>query len=138
MMPKPPEPPAMAAAVVDRTRDGFPEVLIAKIPTPPYEGRWTFPNGPIDEGEPPESALRRALRSLLRMSVHVICSQPPFDHQWDDVLCRWRIFFCDGTGSEMDNQYFTEIRWVPRITLSEYDFDPVSQQVVDWLLEEPT
>ena len=134
----PPMAPAMASAVIERISRGSHKVLIARIPTAPYEGRWTFPNGPIDPGEPPEAALRRALRSLLGMRVRIICSQPPFDRAWDEVMCRWRFFFCDGTGSEMDNRYFSEIRWVPRATLSEYDFDPASQQVVDWLLEDPT
>ena len=126
----------MASAVIDRISHGPPEVLIAKIPTAPYEGRWTFPNGPIEEGEAPQAALRRALRSLLGMRVRIVCSQPPFDYSWDRVLCRWRFFFCDGTGSEVGNRYFSEVRWVPRATLREYDFDPVSQQVVDWLLED--
>lgn len=125
----------MASAVIDRVRRGTREILITRIPTAPYEGRWTFPNGPIERGEAPETALRRALRHLLGLDVRVVCSQPPFDQPWDRVLCRWRFFFCDGTGSEIDNHYFSEVRWVPRATLSEYDFDPVSQRVVDWMLE---
>ena len=130
------EPPTMASAVIDRRRHGMLEVLIGKIPTAPYEGRWTFPNGPIQGAEPPEAALRRALRSTLGLSVRVVCSQPPFDHAWDDVVCRWRFFFCDGGGGEVDNKYYSEVRWVPRAALCEYEFDPVSQQVVSWLLED--
>jgi len=126
----------MAGAVIERITRGTHEALIARIPTDPYQGLWTFPNGPIDQGEAPEAALGRALRCLLGMKVRIICSQPPFDRAWDDVLCRWRFFFCDGAGSEIHNQYFSEIRWVPRPCLREYDFDPASQQIVDWLLED--
>lgn len=126
----------MASGVVERTARGAREVLIAKIPTPPYKGRWTFPSGPIEEGEAPEAAVRRALISTLGLRVRIVTGQPPFDHAWDEVTCRWRFFFCDATGNEVHNVYFSEVRWIPRGALREYDFDPVSQQVVDWLLEE--
>jgi ADP-ribose pyrophosphatase YjhB (NUDIX family) len=126
----------MVSAVIDRVSQRVPEVLIARIPVPPYAGRWTFPCGPLEDGESPEGSLRRALRSLLGMNVRIVCGQPPFDRAWDDVMCRWRFFFCDGTGSKVQNRYFLEVRWVPRATLREYEFDPVSQQVVDWILED--
>lgn len=131
-----PHPPVMTAAVITRKGQGTEEVLIGKIPADPYKGLWTFPAGPVEEGEMPEVALRRALRSLLNMRVEIICGQPPFDQPWDDVTCRWRFYFCNGAGSTVDNQHFAEVRWVPRGDLREYDFDPVSLQVARWMLEE--
>lgn len=131
------EPPAMASAVIHRTRQGTREVLIGKIPTAPYEGRWTFPGGPVEEGESPEAAVRRTLHGLLAINVRVVCGQPPFDQPWDQVMCRWRFFFCEATACKVHNEYFAQIRWVPEAALREYDFDPVSQRVVDWMLEQP-
>ena len=61
--------------------------------------------------------------------------QPPFDQSYDDVLYRWRFFFCDGTGCRLHNDYYAQIRWVPEAALREYEFDPVSQRVVDWMLD---
>ena len=126
----------MASAVVRRTRHAIEQILIGKIPADPYQGRWTFPGGPVEVGEMPEVRLRRALQSLLGASVTVRHGQPPFDHAWDDVVCRWRFFFCDATDAELINHYFAEVRWIVRGDLCEYDFDPVSQRVVDWMLEE--
>ena len=45
------EPPVMVGAIIDRVRHGVVETLIAKIPSSPYEGRWSFPNGPADPAE---------------------------------------------------------------------------------------
>jgi ADP-ribose pyrophosphatase YjhB (NUDIX family) len=130
--------PAMASAVIHRAREGMREVLIGKSPEPPHYGRWTFPHGRVEQGESPEAAMRRVLQSLLNtQDVHIIYGQPPFDHPWENVPHRWRFFFCDATDSHMENGYFAEIRWVPQASLREYEFDPVSQQVVDWLLDEP-
>ena len=128
--------PCRACAVIKRSDRPAPEVLIGKNPCEPYEGRWTFPGGPVDAGEVPEAGLRRALRSLLRTSVRIVVGQPPFDASWDNVMCRWRFFFCDGTGCEVQNLHFSEIRWVVQGDLREYEYDPVSQQVVDWILDD--
>ncbi|MDM8008687.1 MAG: NUDIX domain-containing protein [Phycisphaerae bacterium] len=129
-------PPVMVGAIIDRVSHGVIETLIAKIPTPPYEGCWTFPNGPADPGEAPESALRRMLHATLGVNLRIICGQPPIDLPWDDVLCRWRFFFCDATDSEVATRYYSEVRWVRRPDFREYDFDPVSQQVAAWLLDD--
>jgi 8-oxo-dGTP pyrophosphatase MutT (NUDIX family) len=128
-------PPVMASGVVEQVREGTREVLIGRIPSAPYEGKWTFPSGPVESGEPPESALRRAMESLLGMPVDVKFGQPPFDSTWDEVLIRWRYFFCQGRASDVHNTHFSEVRWVSIGSLQEYEFDPPAQQVVDWLLE---
>lgn len=129
-------PPVMACAVVEQTRDGMREVLIGRIPNQPYKGQWTFPGGPVERGEAPEAALRRALECLLGLKVEVRFGQPPFDLPWDDVMMRWRFYFCEGRAEDIRNTHFSEVRWVQLGSLREYEFDPVAQQVVDWLLEQ--
>ncbi len=128
----------MAAAVIHRSRKGQTEVLICKLPRAPYQGKWCFPFGPADEGEMPEPALRRALRTNLGIHVHIRIGQPPFDHPWDELMCRWRFFFCDDMGESVDLTHYGEVRWVNQVDLREYEFDPVSQQVADWILEDVT
>jgi ADP-ribose pyrophosphatase YjhB (NUDIX family) len=129
-------PPVMACGVIEQTRDGMREVLICRIPNEPYQWKWTFPGGPVERGEAPEAALRRALESLLGLKVEIRFGQPPFDLSWDDVLMRWRFFFCEGREEDVQNTHFAEIRWERVGSLREYEFDPVAQQVVDWLLEQ--
>ncbi len=135
--------PVRCSAVIERTRAGMREMMIAKSARAPFPGKWTFPGGAAEAGESPEAALRRILREQLNASVEIIQGQPPFDQRWDNILARWRFYFCDMGGEEqggeseaINNRYYGEIRWVPRVALREYEFDPVSQQVVDWMLEE--
>jgi len=125
----------MACGVVEQTRKGMREVLIGRIPAAPYEGQWTFPGGPVERGEAPEAALRRAMDSLLGLQVEIRTGQPPFDHAWDDVVMRWRYYFCEARAADTANRHYAEIRWVPVPSLREYEFEPVAQQVVDWILE---
>jgi len=129
-------PPVMAAGVIHRQRGEYTEVLICKRADEPYAGKWCFPSGPAVEGEMPEAALRRALRTNLGIHVHIRIGQPPFDQMWDDVVCRWRFFFCDDLGDSIERSTYAEVRWVHQVDLREYEFDPVSQQVADWILED--
>lgn len=130
------QPPVMVGAIIDQVNRGVIETLIAKIPSPPYQDKWSFPNGPALPGESPEAALRRVIQDSLGAKVRIICGQPPVDLPWDDVVCRWRFYFCDASGVTLDNRYYLEVRWVRRPDLCEYDLDPVSEQVAAWLLDQ--
>jgi 8-oxo-dGTP diphosphatase len=131
-------PPVMAAAVIERVRDAKPEVLIARRGSRPHENKWCFPGGTVEKGESPEAGLRRLLKEQLNIAVPIQFGQPPLDHSWDGMIHRWRFFFCDGSDTDVNNTQYDEVRWVISATLREYDFEPVSQQVVDWLLEDRT
>jgi 8-oxo-dGTP diphosphatase len=127
----------MAAAVLERVRDGLHEILIVKLgEVEAYAGRWAFPFGPAAPGETPEPAIRRILDEQLGLHANIQHGQPPFDHAYGDVVYRWRFLFGDVSTPEANNRHYEEVRWVPRQSLLEYEFEPVSQQVVDWLLEE--
>ncbi len=127
----------MAAAVLDRVRDGLREILIVRLEgTPEQPGRWVFPFGPVGPGEMPEPAIRRILAQQLGLHAHIQHGQPPFDQTYGETLYRWRFLFGEVTSPEANNRHYAEVRWVPRQSLVEYEFEPVSQQVVDWLLEE--
>ena len=80
--------------------------------------------------------IRRILREQLGLSAHIQQGQPPFDHPFGDQTYRWRYLFGEVSDPEVDNRHYQEVRWVPKQSLREYDFEPVSRQVVDWLLEE--
>lgn len=127
-------PPVMVSAVVSR-HSGTNETMICKQPGPPYAGKWTFPSGPAAEGESPEAAMRRVLEEKLGLQVEIQYGQPPFDEEYEGTLYRWRSFFCEGSQRQVNNKYYSEVRWVPRATLREYEFDPVSEKVAGWLLD---
>lgn len=130
--------PTMSRGVIHRLRDGSREVLIVRLAGEPYMDRWCFPGGMVEEGEQPEVALRDWLGKRLGLKVEILYGQPPFDAPWDEAMTRWRFFFCEYVvQDEVSDSYYAEQRWVLEGSLREYEFDPVSQQVVDWMLEKP-
>ncbi len=125
----------MTRAVIESAPAGQRQVMICKLASPPHAGKWTFPGGPVSDGETPEAALRRLLQERLGLKVKILYGQPPFDAEWEGTTHRWRFYFCEGLAGPLNNRHYQEVRWVLRPTLQEYEFDPVSQKVVDWLLE---
>lgn len=126
----------MAAAVAERVRNQSKEYLIVRMPDSALDGKWSFPFGEIDKGDAPEAAARRLARKLLNIGMDVQIGQPPFDAELNGTLYRWRFCFGSATGGEAEPVGVDELRWVIPGTLVEYEFDPVSQQVVDWLRQE--
>jgi hypothetical protein len=122
---------------MERSRDGQREILIVKIPAGEFcAGRWTFPNRAVEVGQSPEAAIRQLVLEGLGTATQIVYGQPPFDQPWQEVMTRWRVFFCEGTAGPINNRQYEDTRWIPRAALREYEFDPVSQQIVDWLLED--
>jgi 8-oxo-dGTP diphosphatase len=126
----------MASAVLEHQREGLREILIVKLRTEPHVGQWTFPFGPTEPGETPEPAMRRILRDQLGLLANIHYGQPPFDHPFGEQTYRWRFLFGETNEIRTENCHYQEVRWVPIQSLREYEFEPVSRQVVDWLLEE--
>lgn len=127
--------PLIAACILERHDN---HILIA-LPKCDNAGPrlWLFPRGLVDEVESAESGMRRICRDELGVEVDIVVGQPPLITEVDESECEIRFFFCGIVSGEADAGTYQEIRWVSRIHLSEYDFDPPSQPVVSWLLETP-
>ena len=121
-----------AAGVIER-EDGH--VLIATGKEQSDSTRlWQFPRCPVTSGETPEAAMRRFTTEEFDMPVEIIEGRPPLVCQVDGREIELRYFFCGPVGDDPCKGSFAEIRWVPKAHLSEYDFDPASKPVADWLL----
>ena len=121
-----------AAGIIER-EDGH--VLIAAATDQAESSRlWQFPRCPVEPDETPESALRRFTAEEINMPVDIIECQPPLMCQMDGREIELRYLFCGPLSDEPIQGPFAEVRWVPKAHLREYDFDPASQPVADWIL----
>lgn len=124
-----------AAALIERSDD---RVLIARLAAEKAEEeseerRWVFPRGRVLEGETPEVALRRVAQAQLGIKVEIVVGQPPILAQIDAQEVEVRYFFCGITEGKPEPGPYEEIRFTTRMHLAEYELDPASAPVAEWL-----
>ena len=126
--------PVVAAGIIERHDN---HVLIA-LPTSAdvIHRLWQFPRGPVQVDESPEGGVRRFCKEELGLDIEIVVGQPPLMAEIDGQECELRYFFCGAISGETKPGLFKEFRWVSHAHLREYDFDQVSQPIVDWILEE--
>jgi len=123
---------AHAAGIIERHDN---HILIATFEGSESLSRlWQFPRGRINRGEAPEVAVRRIAERNLGITVEVVLGQPPLIAELEGKSVELRYFFCSLTVGEATPGPYAEIQWIPKVHLQEYDFDPASQIVADWVV----
>ncbi len=123
--------PRYAAAIIERADN---HILIA-LPSESRETRkWIFPRGLVEPQESTEAAMRRIANEQLGLIVELVIGQPPLLSDIAGRPSEIRYFFCGISGGDARSGPYSEIRWVLRAQLREYDFDDPSRAVVEWLL----
>jgi ADP-ribose pyrophosphatase YjhB (NUDIX family) len=123
--------PRYAAAIIERADN---HILIA-LPADSEPARhWIFPRGLAEAKESTEAAMRRIARDQLGIIVELVIGQPPLLCEIGERPSEIRYFFCGVSSGEAKPGPYSEIRWIPRAHLREYDFDDPSKAVVEWLL----
>jgi len=127
-----------AAALIERFDN---RVLIARLaPAEEQESKerlWVFPRGQVLEGETPEAALRRVVQTQLGVKVEIVVGQPPILAEIDAQEVEVRHFFCGITAGKPESGPYAEVRFTTRMHLAEYEFDPASTPVAEWLQANP-
>lgn len=113
------------------------ETLIVRPAGEPDATPWEFPGGKLAQRESPEVALRRICREQLGIELEFVQGQPPFVHNFGTHSITYRYYFCRISKGDAKSHSMAELRWVRTGQLREYVFDAPTQQVVDWLLEDP-
>lgn len=122
-----------ACAILRRDNQAL---IVRPISTGPKRSKWAFPAGPVEADESPEAACRRMCREKLSAEIEIDLGQPPLHDTVAGQPVIYRYYIGTVIGLDVGNEGFAEVRWVAMGQLRDYEFDPVSQMVVDWLLEE--
>jgi 8-oxo-dGTP diphosphatase len=130
-MPSHPSRPLFVAAIIERADN---HILIVLPGHAEPARQWIFPRGLADPNESAEAAMRRIARDQLGVFVELVIGQPPFLADVGGALSEMRYFFCGLSGGDARPGPYSEIRWVQRAQLREFDFDEPSKAVVEWLL----
>ncbi len=92
-------------------------------------GRWEFPGGKCDPGEPADACLARELLEELGVAAIVHEEIYRTTYAYGDRVLDLRFFRCD-LADEPRPLLGQEIRWVPRHELPTLEFPPADAELV--------
>jgi len=109
-------------------------ILICQRRSPDAYGlQWEFPGGKVKDGESLQTALRRELEEELAIQAEVGGEVFRLRHHYPDRYVEVVFFVIGNYGSEVRNQVFEAIAWVPRAKLPEYNFLEADRELVNRL-----
>jgi len=117
-----------AGILTDRDR-----VLICQRPaTAGFPLKWEFPGGKVEDGESPETCLRRELLEELAIEAElgpeIYRTEYCYPNGFAVRLLFFRILRYTGTPT---NRAFERIEWVPCADLTGYDFLEADRELVE-------
>lgn len=124
-------PPVVVSSVIERAGR---EVLICRVDAG-LEHVWEFPSGPACAGESPEAAIRRVVVETVGIAIDILIGQPPLAGCFRGRDVVFRYFLAGYVSGDARALAYSEVRWVLRGALREYDYDPTTQPIVTWYLE---
>lgn len=110
----------VVAAVIER--EG--RILICQRPAHvPHPGKWEFPGGKVEPGEPLDHAIHRELREELGIHAYIEAEITRYEYAYPGRKPIILVFFAvrEFTG-EIQNNVFAQTKWERRERLPAYDF----------------
>ena len=111
------------------------EILIAKRPSHKHlGGLWEFPGGKIEANEDHFQALQRELKEELNIDVINAQYFTEYDYQYHDISLKFHVWHVTQFTGEACGNEEQEIKWVKQQQLSEYQFPPSNNVILEELI----
>ena len=113
--------------------------MICQRPTRKARGLlWEFEGGKVEPGETKEQALIRECREELGVQVAVGEEFTQVTHVYPDLTVHLTVFHARITGGTVQKLEHHDIRYITPAEISNYDFCPADQVILQKLIQEET
>lgn len=99
-----------------------------------FKDGWEFPGGKIEPGESPEEALRREIREELNTEISVGHHLITVDYDYPRFHLHMACYLCQVVSGSLQLLEAEASRWLSPSELTEVDWLPADQEVVEALL----
>ena len=120
----------VAAAIIEK--EG--RILIGKRKMGRFAGMWEFPGGKIEPGETPQACLERELREELGVEARIGPFLLSTKHIYPHMPIELITYRAEILSGDLYLREHTEIRWVARQELADYDFPAADRAVIEKLM----
>ena len=120
----------VAAAIIEK--EG--RILIGKRKMGRFAGMWEFPGSKIEPGETPQACLERELREELGVEARIGPFLLSTKHIYPHMPIELITYRAEILSGDLYLQEHTEIRWVARQELADYDFPAADRAVIEKLM----
>jgi 8-oxo-dGTP diphosphatase len=113
--------------------DGDGRILVQKRPLgTPMAGLWEFPGGKVEDGESPETALRRELKEELGIETDVACLAPLSfaSEQLEDKHLLLLLYVCRKWQGLPQPLHAESLKWVRPVELYALDMPPADRPLI--------
>ena len=111
------------------------KVLLARRSAGPLQGKWEFPGGKVEAGEPPEACVAREIAEELGITVAVKSFFARSEHDYPHIHIRLDGFFCEWSSGQLTCAEHQELAWVPPAALMTYDLAPADVRLAQKAME---
>lgn len=120
----------VAAAVL--IRDG--KILIAQRPKGDIlAGYWEFPGGTVEQGETPESCLKREFREEFDLDITIESFLGAHLHYYPHSPVHLHVYLASWRGGQLNCKVHADYRWVTIRELCRFEFSRADQPFVERL-----
>lgn len=96
-----------------------------------FAGKWEFPGGKVESGEPVLEALHREIREELGITITVSGTLTPVFHAYREFSLRLLPFLCSIRSGDPVPHEHQALAWITPMSIGEYDFPEADLPVLD-------
>ena len=126
--------PVVAAVIIRNLPDGKRSVFATQRGYGDWRGYWEFPGGKIEQGEIPESALRREICEELATQVDVGKHIGTIEYDYPSFHLSMQCFECKIASGKLELLEHENAAWLTRETLRSVKWLPADMLILDKVL----